>query len=98
MNDMKISTNNQWREFKRRDEVPAEILAGQFDWTIKANEEHDDYSDGFLEYRGTWYHLGDFMVGAPDPWQGAHGDSFFSGVFIRVSDDGEQYKIATYTQ
>ena len=30
-------------------------------------------------------------------WHGTNGDSYFSGVLIRISDDGEEYKIATYT-
>jgi len=29
-------------------------------------------------------------------WHGHKGDSFFSGTLIRVSDDGEEYQIATY--
>jgi hypothetical protein len=97
-----IKTNNHWRQFKYRDEVPASILASQFDWTDKDHEEHGDYSDGFLEYRGVWYHLGDFMAirGVTEPpfsdWTGSHGDSFFSGVLIRLSRDGEEYQIATY--
>ena len=102
MNDVKIRTNHNWRKFKYRDEVPAKVLASQFDWTDKAHAEHDDYSDGFICYRGTWYHMADFMRvdGGPDEmatWHGYHGDSYFSGVLIRISDDGEEYQIATYT-
>lgn len=29
-------------------------------------------------------------------WHGYHGDSYFSGVLIRLSDDGERYQVATY--
>lgn len=98
--DIMIRTNNRWRQFVYRCDVPAKVLAGQFDWTNEAHEEHGDYSDGFLCYRGTWYHLGDFMRGGltpDDKWTGHHGDSYFSGVLIRLSEDGEEYKIATYT-
>lgn len=93
---MKIRTNNHWRQFKYRDEVPTDILANQFDWTAKDHAEHGSYSDGFFEYRGFWYHTADFMRTTLPGWDGAHGDSFFSGVLIKLSDDGEEYKIATY--
>ena len=29
-------------------------------------------------------------------WHAYLSDSFFSGILIRVSDDGEQYQIATF--
>ncbi len=101
MSDVTIRTNNHWRQFKYRDEVPAAVLADQFDWTNDAHAEHGDYSDGFIQYRGFWYHLGDFMAHRHGEfggkWHGSHGDSFFSGVLIELSDDGEEYRIATYT-
>lgn len=96
MPEIKITTNRQWRAFKSRDEVPAKVLASQFDWTNEAHEKSGDYSDGFLEYRGVWYHLADFTRGGIPGWDGAHGDSFFSGVVIRLSKDGEAYQIGTY--
>ena len=92
----RIITNCHWRQFKYRDEVPAAILADQFDWTNEDYEKHGDYSDGFILYRNVWYHLADFMNGGPDGWHGSHGDSFFSGVVIRLSGDGETYQIGTY--
>ena len=94
------TTNNHWRQFVYRDDVPAAVLADQFDWTDKDHTEHGDYSDGFFQYRGFWYHLGDFMRGGmteDDQWQGHCGDSYFSGTLIEVSRDGEEYRIATYT-
>lgn len=96
MIDPKVRTNRQWRAFKYRHEVPAKILASQFDWTNEAHEKDGDYSDGFIEYRGCWYHLADFVRGGIPGWDGAHGDSFFSGVVIRLSKDGEAYQIGTY--
>ena len=91
---MRITTNNHWRQFKYRHEVPEHILASEFDWT---NEE--DHSGGFFQYKGWWYHLDDFMLSTDpaiaDHWHGIHTDTFFSGVLIRLSDDGEQYQIAT---
>tara|TARA_R110000824_G_scaffold46611_1_gene133640 strand:- start:137 stop:502 length:366 start_codon:yes stop_codon:yes gene_type:complete len=106
----KIVTNGHERHFLYRDEVPASILESQFDWL------DEDTFDGFIFYRKTWYHLGDFMrfqgtawIASPqagskstevnsDQWDGYHGDSFFSGVLVKISDDCETYKIGTYFQ
>lgn len=98
---LKIKTNNAWREFVSRDEVPAKVLASQFDWTNEAHEEHGDYSHGFFKYRNYWYHLADFLRiekgGQFSEWTGYHSDSAFSGVLIRLSDDGETFQVAWYT-
>jgi hypothetical protein len=99
MSEIKIRTNRNWRKFKHRYEVPAKVLASQFDWTNEAHAEHGDYSDGFFEYRGCWYHLADFVRAGHDGfpgWDGYAGDSYFSGVLIKLSPDGEEYQIATY--
>lgn len=98
---LKIKTNNAWREFVSRDEVPAKVLASQFDWTNEAHEEHGDYSDGFFKYRNYWYHLTDFLRiengGQFSGWDGYHSDSYFSGVLIKLSKDGETFQVASYT-
>ena len=92
-----IQTNNHVRFFAYRHDVPEEILQEQFDYQYEA------YT-GFFSFKGHWYHLDQFMridSGAPDAfqdWNGYHADSFYSGVLIQVSDDGETYKIATYIQ
>lgn len=90
---MNIRTNHQWRQFKYRYEVPASVLAREFDYLT------EDDSDGYFQYRGIWYHTSQFMrCGAmiPGQWDGFQGDSFFSGVLIRLSSDGESYQVATY--
>lgn len=86
---MNITTNNQWRDFLYRYEVPDEVLKSEFDWL-----DEDDH-DGFFRYRGVWYHLSMFMRTAIEGWQGIHNDSAFSGVLIEVSRDGEQYRVGT---
>lgn len=92
-----VKTNNHWRDFVYRSAVPADILADRFEWT---NE--DDHSDGFFNYKGWWYHLDEFSVIrglTEDPfagWDAYHGDSFFSGVVIRINKDGDAYQIGTY--
>lgn len=93
---MTIRTNRQWRQFKYREEVPAKVLADQFDWTDRDHKEHGDYSDGFIHYRGVWYHLADFERTSLAGWDGQHCDSFFSGVLVKVAPDGETYQIATF--
>ncbi len=98
MGSIKVVTNHAWRAFRYRHEVPAKVLSNQFDWTNDAHEKNGDYSDGFVRYRGIWYHLADFQRGGIKGWDGAHGDSFFSGVVIRLSKDGESYQIGTYYQ
>lgn len=95
---MKIRTNKRWREFLPREAVPKKILKSEFDWTDEDHEKNGDYSDDFICYRGWWYHLSQFMrLEATPGWDGGHGDSFFSGVLIKLSSDEEQYQIATYT-
>jgi len=96
MSDLTIKTDNRWKNFKYRDEVPADILASQFDY-----QDEEDTIDGFFEYHGTWYHLDQFMripegSGMGD-WDGYAGDSYFSGVLIKLASDGEQYKVGRYT-
>ena len=87
-----IKTNGQSRPIVSRFEVPASILASEFGWT-----DPDD-SGSFFQYRGVWYSLEDFTR-APESlagWDGCHGDSFFSGVVIRLTDDGESVVCGTY--
>lgn len=103
---MEIITNNQWRDFLYGYEVPFQIMSSQFD-----HLSNDDKHDKFIRYDGTYYHLSEFIrivpQGKDDPnmfvfrdvdgqlegWQGMHTDMC---VVIKVSDDGEQYKIATF--
>lgn len=96
---MAIATNNHWRPFAYRHDVPADVLADQFSY------HDDDVSDGYFNYRGYWYHLDQFMrfnyPGPPKAWKGwqaSHPDSFFSGILIRLSEDGDEYQVATYIQ
>jgi hypothetical protein len=93
--ELTIKTNRRWRNLAYRSDVPAKVLADQF-----AHLSEEDGLDGFLCYRGHWYHTSDFMaVGNGSPlagWQGYHGDSFYSGVVIRLHRDNEQYQVGTY--
>lgn len=92
-----IKTNNVPRNFVYRHDVPEKVLASQFD-----HLSEDDAPDGFVKYRGYWYHTSDFMriEGATteefNGWHGYSSDSYFSGVLIRISDDGESCVLGTY--
>jgi hypothetical protein len=102
MSELTIKTDHKWKAFRYRNEVPRRVLERDFDY-----QDEDDATDGFFKYRGVWYHLDQFMRfgfpfgGHPEDspfkdWHAYAGDSFFSGVVIRVSSDGEQYQVGTY--
>ena len=50
--------------------------------------------------KGYWYHTSDFMRiphGSDfKGWDGYASDSYFSGVLIKLSRDGEEYMVGTY--
>lgn len=95
MADIIVKTDNKWKQFKTRDEVPKKVLADQFDY------QRDVY-DGFFKYNGHWYHLDQFMrldVGGPlsqAGWQDYSSDSFSTGVLIKISPGGEEYIAGSY--
>jgi len=97
MADLTIRTDNKWKQFKYGDEVPESVMRDQFD-----HLDEDEAYDSFFQYRGYWYHLSDFMridPGAPREmrkWDGYLSDSYFSGVVIKVSEDGEEYMVGTF--
>lgn len=109
MNTLTIRTNHHWREFVYVWDVPESVIRDEFDWMYRNDgrtfeqfmEDPGDYLDGFFCYRGIWYHISDFMrpYGRDSifsEWDGYHGDSYFSGVLIRLSDDCETFQVATY--
>ena len=86
-----IKTDHKWRDLVYRHDVPERILKSEFDY-----QDAGETSDGFFCYRGRWYHLDEFMPTNLAGWHGYAGDSYFSGVVIKLSNDGEQIKIGTY--
>ena len=56
------------------------------DWP--ALDEGTD-SATFFRYRGEVYDLAEFMVGGEPGWDGSMADSFFSGLLVKIVDDGE---------
>jgi hypothetical protein len=89
-----IKTDRKWRQFQYRHDVPDKVLQSEFD---HLPEEFD----GFFKYRRWWFHVSDFIripleASELKGWHGYAPDSFFSGVLIKVSEDGELFQVATY--
>lgn len=89
-----IRTDHRWRQFQYRHEVPEKVLKSEFD---HLPEEFD----GYFRYRRWWFHVTDFIRIPPEAnelhgWHGYAPDSFFSGVLIRLSTDGEAFMVGTY--
>lgn len=84
------------KPFRFRSEVPEKVLRENFSWLT------DICSGNFFKYRARWYHLSEFMhveshtEFSKAGWQGYHGDSFFSGILLALSEDGETYVVGTY--
>jgi hypothetical protein len=74
-----------------RDEVPRQVLEDWFDY------QDEETFDGYILYRGDYYHTDQFMCGGVPGWPYSYGDSYFSGILLRVSSDGEQYQVAGYS-
>lgn len=96
MADLTIKTNNHWRNIQFGYELTDEQRA-EFDWI----DPHEIDHRMFVTYKGHVYSLDEFMrlEGEHHPfgqWDGYASDSFFSGVLVKISDDGEQVKLATY--
>ena len=93
---LEISTDNKWKNLLYGNEVPKKILDSEFYYM------DDPEASDFIKYRGNYYNASDFMRISPDmpaamkKWDGYLSDSFFSGILIKLSDDGDQYKIGTY--
>ena len=99
-----VISDNKWRNFLYRNEVPQKILHDRFSYL---NEENGGF-DGYFKYRDWWYHTSDFSrfnsfdKGEGDTiskdWQSYASDSYFSGTLLNISKDGEQYQVGRYMQ
>lgn len=102
---LEIKTDHKWKQFKYGYDVEKRKDYKDYDWM-----DENDKGDGWIIYHRRLhhiyhrrlYHISDFVLieneNIPEfsGWNGYHSDSFFSGVLIKVSQDGEQYKIGTY--
>jgi hypothetical protein len=90
---MTVTTNNQPRELLCFWDIP-ESAREDFDYV----GEEERVSSRFFKYRGAWYDANEFQyVPASLPpnlafmrgWHGQQGESYFSAVLIRYSQDYE---------
>jgi hypothetical protein len=94
-----IRTDHKWKPFVYGADVPGHVLKKQFDYVDDAEQ-----NDGFFKYLDYWYHISDFVAitdtlrdaGFDKNWDGYASDSYFSGICIKISKDGESYKVGTY--
>lgn len=97
-NTLDICTDGKFREILYFHELPTKDQAEYRDML------DDDAEEGtFFKYRGWYYYLGDFMrfrekTPFPENWHGHYGESYFSGVIVELSDDGEWVKVGRYCQ
>jgi hypothetical protein len=95
--EMTIKTNNHVRKFYYLFELPKKVQEEEFS-NFEVKEEHE--TDQYIKYKGNFYSFGNFMrlsENHPFPgWDGYSSDSFFSGLVIKLLDDGESYIIGTY--
>ncbi len=94
-----IVTDNKWKDFLYGSDLPKKALE-DFDWMDPKDYGVDRLEDvdGFMKRKNNYYHTSEFMHGGMPGWDGSHGESFFSGILMKYSPDGEQYKIAYYHQ
>jgi hypothetical protein len=98
-----IKTDNKWRNILTGYELPEKVWK---DFDYLKYEEFKEHS--FIRYKGEYYDLGEFMhidkktfgIGeAPRPfmkWDGYMNDTYFSGIVIKISSDGERYKVGRF--
>ena len=107
---LEVTTNNHARQFVTGHEVPMNVLKWQFDY-LTADEQsfgsflrykgHWYHVSDFTRFDRF------FMAGIEcatrgteespfDGWHGRVSNSAWSGVIIRISEDGETYQIGTY--
>lgn len=85
---MVVTTDNKWKDFQYRHDVPDKILRENF------AHLKDEY-DGFFHYRDAWYHISDFSTFdrtlGGKRWDGYAPDTYFSGVLIRIPQTREEF-------
>ena len=94
---MTIKTNNRYQPLLHWEQLTKRERS-DFDWIT--DSDHDPAEFQFFRHKGNCYCMADFMPCPKDTfldkWDGYHGDSFFSGVAIKLSDCGDCVKVATY--
>lgn len=90
---MNITTNNQYREFIYWQDL-SEKEQKDFDW-IKEQEQEEHT---FFRYKGRIYSLSEFLfcTNTPPGWSSYSNDTYFSGIVIAISEDGDSVKCGTW--
>lgn len=97
MSKLTIKTNNVPRNMLYGYELPTKWRS-EFDWL----DDEQFSCENFIKYKGYYYALSEFMnlhnTGTPEfkSWHGYHGDSFFSGIVIKLCDN-EQVIVGEYS-
>ena len=95
---MTIKTDKKWKYLKSGDELPKKWRK-EFDYLTDAQ-----YTDvRFAYYNKYYYDVQEFMRfeggnfrNEFSGWDGYSSDSYFFGIVIKLSSDGERYKIGYY--
>ena len=93
---MQVISNFNWRNFIYGYELPESVRA-DFDYL-----DDDEFATrDFIKYRGVYYDTCEILrVPETDSelsyWDGYSPDTYFSGIVVKFSDDGEQYQIGRY--
>ena len=95
-----IKSDKKWHNFVYGMDLPKKWRK-EFNW-VKSDEEYSGMN--FIKYRGWVHSLDEFShignrvgYGEFRDWDGIVSDSYFSGVVIKVSSDGERYKIGRFS-
>jgi hypothetical protein len=95
-----IKTDGKWKKLLYGYELPKKQRK-EFDYLT--DEEFD--VQNFARYRGNYYDVSEFQIvprieSEDGPkfakWDGYSQETYFSGVLIKLSSDGEQYKIGRF--
>ena len=88
---MEIITNNVPREM-----IPFECLPKKVQEQVAEDYINAPYFD-WVKYKGWWYCLEDFMRSdSLKGWDGILNDTYFSGILVRLVDNGERVIFGRY--
>lgn len=89
---LKVVSDGKWKPFRYQYEVSEKVIRDEFSWL-------DEDFTYFIKYRNRWYHISEFIKCESEElskWHGIKNETFFSGIVIQISNDGESYKIGSY--
>jgi hypothetical protein len=93
---MKITTNNVPRPVLDSAEL-SQAEREQFDYLDWQALDAGTESASFFRYRGELYDLANFTRLENTPgWEGGFADTFFSGILVRLTNDGDSVIVGTY--